>query len=168
MFFDSLSDLLRVIIVSVTAYAALVVILRVSGKRSLAKLNAFDFVVTVAFGSTLATVLLSKDVSLAEGVLAFAMLALLQYGVSKVSLWSGGFKDAVRSAPCLLVEDGRYREEVMKRERVTDSEIDAAIRKHGLGRIEDAAAVVLETDGSLSVIQGSGDGELTALRSVRR
>src|SRR5688500_7112001 len=99
MIFDSLDGLLRVVVISLLAYAFLVVILRVAGKRSLAKLNAFDFVVTVAFGSTLATVLLSKQGALAEGVLAFAMLAALQWIVSRLSIAYGPFRRLVRSDP---------------------------------------------------------------------
>ena len=167
MLFDSLEALLRVAAVALCAYAGLILILRVAGKRSLAKLNAFDFVVTVAFGSTLATVLLSKDVPLAEGLFAFVMLAALQYAVSKASLLWHPVKRLVRSEPSLLVEDGRYLEEALRDERVTASEVDAAIRKQGVGRIEDVAAVVLETDGSFSIIR-RGEGELTALRSVKR
>ena len=69
MFFDGWSGPLRVLAVGTCAYAALVLLLRCSGKRTLSKMNAFDLVVTVALGSTLATVLLSKGVALAEGVL---------------------------------------------------------------------------------------------------
>ena len=72
MFFDTWSGLLRIIVVGTLAYAALVVLLRVWGKRTLSRMNAFDFVVTVALGSTLATVLLSRNVALLEGVLTFA------------------------------------------------------------------------------------------------
>ena len=79
MFFNGWTALAHTVIVGVAAYAALVVLLRLSGKRSLAKMNAFDFVVTVALGSTLATVLLSKEVAPAEGALAFALLLFLQY-----------------------------------------------------------------------------------------
>lgn len=89
MFFDDLHGLLRVAVVSPLAYAAMVFVLRIAGKRSLAKLNAFDLIVTVALGSTLATVLLSEDVALAEGVLAFAALATLQWLVSRLSIVSG-------------------------------------------------------------------------------
>jgi len=80
--FQSWSGLGRVTIVGVAAYLALVLMLRVSGKRSLAKLNAFDLVVTVALGSTLATTLLSKTVPLVEGVAAFAVLLLMQYAIA--------------------------------------------------------------------------------------
>ena len=167
MFFDNLGGLLRVMLVSLLAYGSLVLVLRVAGKRVLSKLNAFDLVVTVALGSTLATVLLTKDVALAEGALAFGMLALLQWLVSRLSIAWPWFSDLVRSRPRLLLEDGAYREAAMAQERVTEDEVDAAIRNRGIGRLEDVAAVILETDGSLSVI-GRTDGPLTALRSVAR
>lgn len=76
MFFNDEFSLLRVVIVGTLAYLSLVLLLRVSGKRTLSKMNAFDLVVTVAIGSTLATVLLSKDVALADGVVAFTLLIL--------------------------------------------------------------------------------------------
>ncbi len=66
-FFDSWSAMGRTVVVGVLAYLALVLLLRVSGKRTLSKMNAFDLVVTVALGSTLATVLLSTSVALARG-----------------------------------------------------------------------------------------------------
>jgi uncharacterized membrane protein YcaP (DUF421 family) len=167
MLFDNLQGLARVAIISVLAYASLVVVLRLAGKRALAKLNAFDLVVTVALGSTLATVLLTKDVAFVEGLLAFAMLALLQWVVSRLSISWPFFKDAVRNRPRLLLEDGCYREQAMAAERVTASEVDAAIRSAGVGRIEDVGAVVLESDGSMSVIR-RGDQPLSILSDVQR
>ncbi|EQB10906.1 DUF421 domain-containing protein [Sphingobium lactosutens] len=167
MFFDSLHGLLRVLIISLLAYAWLVFVLRLSGKRSLAKLNAFDLVVTVALGSTLATVLLTKDVAFAEGALAFCMLALLQWIVAQASIRSSWFSDLVRSRPRLLVEDGDFRDSAMRDERVTRAEVEASIRKSGIGRIEEVGAVVLESDGSMSVLERS-DGAYTVLRSVAR
>ena len=166
MFLASLEALGRVALAAAVADAGLVVVLRIAGKRSLAKLNAFDLAVTVAFGSILATVILSKDLSLAEGLLAFVMLAALQYAVSRSSVASPRIRRLVRSRPQLLVEDGRYLEAAMARERVTAGEIDSAIRSHGIGRIDRVAAVVLESDGSLSVIAKGEEGELSALRSV--
>jgi uncharacterized membrane protein YcaP (DUF421 family) len=99
MFFDTWAGLGRVLLVGPLAYVALVAILRISGKRTLTKLNAFDLVVTVALGSTLATVLLSKNVALAEGVLAMALLVFLQFAITWLSVRSGGFRDLVKSEP---------------------------------------------------------------------
>jgi uncharacterized membrane protein YcaP (DUF421 family) len=167
MFFEDFAGLARIVVAAVVAYAWLVLALRVAGKRSLAELNAFDLVVTVALGSTFATVVLSKDVPLLEGILALAVLAVLQWIVSRLSVSSSWFKRLVRSDPRLLFEHGSYRERAMASERVTRSEVDAAIRSAGLGRPEGVGAVVLETDGSLSVI-ASGAAELTILANVRR
>jgi uncharacterized membrane protein YcaP (DUF421 family) len=74
MLFGGWQPLLRTLVVGALAYLVLVSLLRLSGKRTLAKMNAFDFVVTVALGSTLATILLSKSVTLAQGSLALALL----------------------------------------------------------------------------------------------
>lgn len=167
MIFDDLAGLGRVAIISLLAYASLILALRLAGKRALAKLNAFDLVVTVALGSTLATVLLSSDVAFLEGVLAFAMLALLQWAVSRLSISWPAFRKLVRSQPRLLVENGHYLTQAMADERITEDEIEGAVRSAGIGRLEEVDAVVLETDGSLSVIR-SGSKPLTTLTSVRR
>lgn len=167
MFYDNLMGLVRVAAMAVLAYAGLIVLLRIAGKRALAKLNAFDLVVTVALGSTLATILLSRDVALAEGVLALAMLAALQWVVSRSSIASHAFARLIRSQPRLLLEHGKMRKDVLRKERVTVSEVLAAVRSSGIASVENVAAVVLESDGSLSVIAGS-DGEPTALADVAR
>ena len=167
MFFDNFAGLARIVVAAVLSYAWLVLVVRMAGKRSLAKLNAFDLVVTVALGSTLATVVLSKDVPLLEGSLAFVALAALQWAVSRLSISSKWFRHLIRSDPRLLFEDGRYRDSAMAAERVTRSEVDSAIRGAGFGRPDAVGAVVLETDGSLSVI-GRSDAELTILANVER
>lgn len=158
LFFDSWESLLRVIIVGAAAYVALVLMLRVSGKRTLSKMNAFDLVVTVALGSTLATVLLNRSVPLADGLMAFALLVFLQYVITWLSIRSAGFQDLVKAAPTDLVRDGQFLEESMRAQRVTRAEIEAALRQHGLAALTDAQSVTLETDGSLSVVPKSATG----------
>ena len=106
MWFDSWSDLARVVLVGTASYAALVVVLRTSGKRTLAKLNAFDLVVTVALGSTLATVFLSRDVSWSEGVVALGVLALLQFVVASITTRLPAARAVVTAEPTLLLRDG--------------------------------------------------------------
>ncbi len=166
MLFDSFYALLRIALAAITAYAALIVLLRIAGKRSLAKLNAFDFVITVALGSTLASFVLSKDVKFADGLLALAMLLGLQYLISRVSVASKAFGSLVRSQPRLLLKDGLFDMRALQEERVTPAEGLAAIRKHGVGNLEDVSALVLETDGSLSVIVAGKSGDLTTLVDV--
>ncbi|HYO69404.1 MAG TPA: YetF domain-containing protein [Archangium sp.] len=153
MFFDSWSDLGRVALVGVCAYAALVLMLRLSGNRTLSKLNAFDLVVTVALGSTLATVLLSKDVSLTEGMLAFAVLIGLQFLVTWTSVRSSRINHLVKSEPMLLFHQGRFLPGAMRRARVVEQEVMAVLRQQGVTRLDAIEAVVLETDGSMSVLR---------------
>jgi uncharacterized membrane protein YcaP (DUF421 family) len=151
MWFDSWTDLGRILVVAPLAYLALVAMLRISGARTLSKLNAFDLVVTVALGSTLATVLLSSDVSVAEGLLAFAMLILLQFVVSRASIRWRRVERLVKSEPVLLYRSGFLRGP-MRRARVTEDEVRQAARASGKASLDDVAAVVLETDGSFSVL----------------
>ena len=152
MFFDDLTGLLRVPIVGALAYLALLATLRVSGKRTLSQMNAFDLVVTVALGSTLATVLLSNDVALAEGVVALLLLIGLQYVIAWFSVRSQLVAGFVKAEPTLMLYRGEIIEEAMRRERVTLSEVQAAVRGQGLASPQDVFAVVLETNGNLSVI----------------
>ena len=152
MWFDSWSTLARTLIAGVTAYGALVVFLRISGKRTLAKMNAFDLVVTVAIGSTLSTVLVSKDVSIADGVLALALLIILQYIVAWSSVRSKRIRRIIKSDPVALVHGGELDREVMLRERISEDEVLSAMRTSGYADVEDVRTVVLETDGSFSVI----------------
>lgn len=167
IFFDDWDTILRTVIAAVVAYTALVLLLRVSGKRTLAQLNAFDWVVTVAFGSTLATILLNADVALAEGLLAFALLIALQWIVARLSLAWPGFKQIIRSEARVLLRDGQFLDEAMRQERVTRSEIEEAVRNEGFGDLSEIAAVVLETDGSFSVISQEKIGSGSALSSLR-
>lgn len=152
MFFESWFSLLRVIVVGAAAYAALVVFIRLFGKRTLSKMNAFDFVVTVALGSTLATVLLSKDVVLAEGLLALLLLCGLQFIVAYLSVRSRRVESMVKSEPTLLLYRGRFLDDAMRRERITKDEVMAALHSQGVGDVSFAEAAVLESDGSVSVM----------------
>lgn len=166
MFFQAWSGLWRTLIVGALAYATLVALLRVSGKRTLSKMNAFDLVVTIALGSTLATTLLSKDVALAEGILAFAVLVGMQFAITWLSVRSRRVAGLVKSEPSLLFLRGQFLFEALRRERVTRAEVCAAVRQQGIASLEEAEAVVLETDGSFSVLKRAEQLAPTSLEGV--
>lgn len=152
IFFSNWKSIIRILVISICAYSALIVILRLSGKRTLSKMSAYDFVVTVAIGSTLSSVILTKSVTLSEGILAFIMLVLLQFAVTFFSVRSNKFANLVKATPKLIVYKGKIIEKNLRKERLIISEIYAALRESGMGSIEDADAVVLETDGTLTVV----------------
>lgn len=157
IFYTDWKPLLRIFIITVVAYPAIIVLLRVSGKRTLSKMNAFDFIVTVALGSIFASVILTKSISIAEGILAFSLLILLQYGITFLSSRSQSVSDLVKSAPVLMAYRGNLIKANMLKERIDEDEIWGVLRKSGNATLEDIDAVVLETDGSLSVIKRIDD-----------
>lgn len=160
--FNDWSSIGRTLAVGPLAYVALVLVLRVSGKRTLSKMNAFDLVVTVALGSTLASALLSKDVALAEGVAALGLLVALQYVVAWSSVRSGWVRRMVRSEPSLLLHRGAMLAGALRAQRVTEDEVHSAIRSAGFADVERVEAVVLESDGTFSVVQRSEGTEAEA------
>lgn len=152
LFFHGWDNLSRTLIVGVLAYVTLVIFLRISGKRTLSKMNAFDLVVTVALGSTLATILLNKDVALAEGALAFALLIGMQFIVTWSSVRVRWVRRLATGEPHVLLLRGRFLAAALRYARVTEDEVRAAVRAAGFRDLEAVEAVVLETDGSFSVV----------------
>ncbi len=167
IFFDNWDSIIRLLVIGVLAYVALVLLLRVSGKRTLSKMNAFDFVVTVALGSTLATVLLNKNITLSEGVLAFALLIFLQYLITWLSVRYKAVSRLVKSEPTLLVYQGRFLKKAMKQERITADELLAVMRQNNVTGVEEADAIVMETDGTFTIIRTAGRKDIPALSNVR-
>ena len=152
MFFSGFEGIGRTLVVGLCAYVLLILVLRITGKRTLSKMNAFDLVVTVALGSTLATVLLSKDVALAEGVAAFLLLAWGQFAVTWASLRSKRFRSWIKSEPRALLRNGCILSAALRDERITFDEVEAAIRAAGYLSPGQIALVMPETDGSLNVV----------------
>jgi uncharacterized membrane protein YcaP (DUF421 family) len=152
MFFDTWEGFLRTLIMTVLGYFSMVFILRASGKRTLSKMNAFDFVVTVALGSSLATVALNNSISLVNGVLVFSLFIFLQYLISWLSVRVSSIKKIITSQPALLLYKGEVMEEVMKKERITIEELYMAAREKGISELEKIDLVVLETTGNLTII----------------
>ncbi len=170
MLFSGWDSLLRTLVVGALAYLALVAFLRVAGKRTLSKMNGFDLVVTVALGSTLATVLLTKDVTLADGALAFGLLIGLQFVVTWSSIRVRWVRRLVTGEPLLLLYRGEFLRAPLRRARVSEEEVRAAVRSAGLASLGQAEAVVLETDGSFSVVRrgtGGGSPSLAGVRGLR-
>lgn len=166
MFVNGWPVLARVVIVGMLAYLALVVLLRVSGKRTLSKMNAFDLIVTVALGSTLATIMLSQDVALADGLAALGVLIGMQWVIAWLSVRWQTISRLVKSEPQLLLYRGHYLTRAMRAERVVEAEILAAVRAQGIATLDAVEAVVLETDGTFSVVKRADQAELAALSTV--
>ncbi|RPJ54342.1 MAG: DUF421 domain-containing protein, partial [Methanobacteriota archaeon] len=152
--------------VGILSYIAIVVVIRVSGKRTLSSMNAFDFIVTVALGSMLATVLLSEDVDLVEGEAGFIVLIGLQFIVSFATARSKAVGRYVKNTPRLLYFRGDLLHEALTMERISTAEILQALRSQGISSFDEVEAVILETNGSLSTIRQVTSGERSTLSNV--
>ncbi|MGB3787260.1 MAG: YetF domain-containing protein [Phormidesmis sp.] len=155
------------LIAGTLSYFGLIVWLRVSGKRTLSKWNSFDFVVTIALGSLLASVLLTKSVSFVQTMLAVGLLVVFQFVLTWLSVRSSLIQNLIKAKPTLLFFKGEFIESLRMQERVAKGEILAAIRLSGGSSLADIDAVILETDGSFSVIKDLDITQATALRDVQ-
>ena len=151
-YWNGFEPLWRILIVGTLAYLALVFILRISGKRTLAKMNAFDFVITVTIGSAFGRVLTAKNVTISEAVTVFVLLAFLQFIFSYMETRSSSFRNLITSQPKMLYYKIGFIEENLRKERLDKKDVLGSIRKKGFGSLEEVEAVILETDGTVSVI----------------
>jgi len=166
LFFNDWTSFFKTLIMTVLAYFSMVFILRASGKRTLSKMNAFDFVVTVALGSSLATVALNTSIALANGVLVFFLLIFLQFLITWLEVRIPGVKKIVTSQPALLLYQGKILPKALKQERVTKEELWMQARKKGFGSLEEVGIIVLETTGDLTLMPKAENLDAQTLQDV--
>ncbi len=151
MWFESWQSILNISITGIVSFIGLILLLRLAGKRTLTKMNAFDFIMTFTIGSTLATTITSDDTTVAEGLTALAIIIFVQYAIAWLEVRSNWFQKLVKAQPSVLFHDGNFREKTMRQERITKVEILAAMRYSALSDPSQARLVLMETDGQLSV-----------------
>lgn len=167
LLFKNWESLWHVAVCTLLAYFVLFLFIRISGKRTLAKLTAFDFVVSVTLGSTLSSMMLGK-VTLAEGAVALVVVIGLQYALAWMARESKPLEKVINSSPTMVFYRGNFLEEAMKKEMLTHEEIYAEIRKFRMLDVDQVEAVVMELNGELTVIKklpGSGHTSLKDLDS---
>ena len=155
MFFESWSEIARIVTTTLIIYPFLILATHLLGKRSFAKMNNFDWIITVAAGSILGSAILLKDVVIVEVLVAVSLLLFLQYLLTWISAHFSTFDKVVKTFPQLVFFDGEYIEAAMKDTRLTSTEVEASVRKAGFGDLSTVMAVVFEADGELSVVPKS-------------
>lgn len=142
---------------AIGVYAVVVLYTRIGGLRSFSKMSSFDFAITVAIGSVIATTVVAQDPPLLQGALALAWLYALQYGLSQLRQHSTTVRTAVDNRPVLLMDGDRMLEAAMDRAGVTRSDILAKLREANVLRFDQVRAVVLESTGDISVLHAPAD-----------
>lgn len=167
LFWTSWEAVARAAILAAGGYFGLVLFLRLAGKRSTSKLNQYDWAMTVALGSMLATTALSTSIPLAVGLTAFATVIALQFAIAWTVVRSETVRRFVEAEPRLLYYRGTFLRDRMRKERIAEQEIRVAVREAGQGTLDSVIAVILETSAELSVVVDGPEGDdLPALDDV--
>lgn len=146
------SSLPDVVLRTAIVYLFLVVVLRLSGKREVGQMTVLELVAILVISDAVQNSMVGDNSSLWGGLVAVLTLVGLDVALRRLARRSKRVGKAIEGEPRLLVRSGRLLRAAMKEEGVETEDIQAAIRSHGLTRIEDVRAAVLETDGSISVI----------------
>lgn len=166
IFFENWWSLLRILVSAALVYTTLILMLRISGKRTLSDMNIFDFVITVALGTTFSSTIISPDVTILNGLFALALLILLQFSIAWITVRFNPLQHLIKSQPQTLFSNGTYHLATMKHERVSKEEILQAMRKAGISIEEQVEAVILETNGNFSIVEKAPSAGTSTLRSL--
>ena len=138
---------------SVLMYALLLLLFRITGKRSLAQITAFDFILLLIIGEATQQALLGTDISVINACVVIATLMLLDLGLSIAKQRWPRLDHVLESTPLVVVDHGRVIEDRLARERVdVDDVLTAARERHGLERLDQIKYAVLERSGGISII----------------
>ncbi|PYG01828.1 hypothetical protein SAMN05216184_101293 [Georgenia satyanarayanai] len=159
-FWTGWSPILHTLLIATVGYLVLLLMLRATGPRTMAKMTPLDFIIAVTLGSAFGRVITAVDVSLAQALAALALLVLLQWVLAAGRARWTFMRRVMDSPPVLLYYDGEIQHRALRRHRLTEADVHTAARQSSQGSRAGAQAVVLHQDGSLGVIsEGSmGDG----------
>lgn len=165
-FFSSWEPIARIAFIAAASYLTLIILLRVTGARTLARLDPFDVVIIISLGSTFGRVVTAREVAFVEAVTAFVMLIGLQVVFSWLRARYPKVVKVLAPPPALLYYQGHFLRGIMGHERMAEMDLISAVREHGLGSMEEVEAVILESNGRLAVIPKVKVGDGSALRGI--
>ena len=143
-----------VIVTAVSVYAMLILLTRISGLRSFSKLSSFDFAITVAIGSTVASIIMGPTPPLVLGLFVLVVLYALQMGFAALRKRWKLIEKIIDNQPRLIMSYGTIHHDHMKAAKVTEHDLMSKLREANVLRMEDVHAVIAETTGELSVLHG--------------
>lgn len=163
LFFDNIEKLVRIVLTAAMVYLMIVVVTKISGKRSTSQLNNFDWIVTVMIGSLGASTILLENIPFIEGMSSILTLYLLQFLVTKYASISPAFSSFILSEPKIVFYQGQFLPEAMRDERLTRQELESVMRSNGIHSLDEVEAIVFESDATLNVITKDQDKSNTGI-----
>ncbi len=150
----SLGVIVAIIISTIAIFITVIVLTRISGKRSFSKMSSFDFASTIAIGSIIASAILSKSVTLSHAIIGLASI----FGIQSMVAWLRRFKkfrDLVDNDPLLLMEGENILHDNLKKAHVTEGDLRAKLREANVLDLNQVRAVVFESTGDIAVLHTS-------------
>lgn len=142
----------EIVVRGTLVYLVLLVLLRLSGKRTVGQFTPFDLLVLVLLGDAVQGAMIADDRSVTGGVILVATLLFLNWLAGFISARSRSVDQLLEGNPVLLVREGTLYENALRRSNLTHAELKESMRKHGCTRMEDVRLAVLETDGQISIV----------------
>ena len=153
--------LIKVILSLLAIFTVIIVITRISGLRTFAKMSSFDFASTIAIGSILASVIMGNEQSILKGAIALAGIVLFQTAFSFVVRKSDFFKNLATNEPLLLMKDGEILYQNLSKANVGEGDLIAKLREANVLDFSEVHAVILESTGDMSVLHGNENVQLS-------
>jgi uncharacterized membrane protein YcaP (DUF421 family) len=153
--FDMGTGALEIFLRCLLVYAAVVVGLRIAGKRELGQMTVFDLVMILLIANAVQNAMTGPDFSVQGGVLAAFTLLLCNKLVGWARLHNAAWGRFVEGTPSVLIQDGQFVDPHLRKEGIDREQIEMAMREHGVAGADDVRLAVLETDGSISIVPKS-------------
>ena len=166
--FDLTTPWYEILLRTFIVYMAVLVLLRVAGKRELGQMTPFDLVVILVIANAVQNAMTGGDNSLIGGIIAATTLTVVNIAVGRWGSRVPVFRRLVASEPTLLLRDGKPLSEALDKERIDVEELEMAARQHGIADLKDVTAAVLEEDGSISIIPREGTKVRRTARRFRQ
>ncbi|MCH6483968.1 DUF421 domain-containing protein [Pseudoxanthomonas sp. LH2527] len=138
---------------AVAVYVVVLVMVRLSGKRTVGQFTPFDLLVVVLLGTAVQNSLIGEDTSLLGGLILAATLLGLNWGVGKLSSRSRRFDEVVEGKPVILVRHGRLFRDELARQSLSEHDFAIARRSAGYATLGEIALAVLESSGEITFIR---------------
>lgn len=162
--YSDINGIIVIVIMSIILYFFMIFLFRISGKRAMSEINSFDFLFTIIIGSLAATTILSKDIEFTEGAAAITTLIVMQFIFSKLDVKYKFISNVVLLEPTLVYFNGKYLEENLKKTRLSKENIRQKVRRRTGTVIDNVSAVIIESNGEISVITDVSEQELKNLK----
>ncbi len=148
---------LDIIARSASVYLFLVVALRIFGRKELSQLSTTDLVFIILISNSVQNAMVGSNSSLLGGIAAATSLFVLNYAFKMMLFKNKRFKTLVEDKPVILIHNGVVDRDHLARVRLSEEELDEALREHGVDELSQVKFAVLEVDGNISVVSRQGD-----------